>query len=301
LTLRLEDFIARYSFLDERKAQRFIEFLNGDWKSCTKKMENFFSTFGKEGVMVGVLKKLCGSIEDGWLIPWIEKFNPNSKVPIPGDLHVHSNWSDGMDDIETIVRRAIGIGFKYIAITDHTLLNKGRVQMDVEKFFKRNEKIDEIQSRYKGIKILKGVEIDVNEDGSLDYPDDVLKECDFVIGAVHFDYGRGDEFRLHLMEMIAMNENVDGICHPLDGFKKVDDETMDRILDISERYSKPLELNLFPSRLSQNLLLVRSSRGRRVKFYFGTDSHSVKHLEFIFFSKMLDVEFLEIEPQLKRK
>ena len=282
----LESFILKYSFTDEKKGREFLDFLNGDWESCEDKIGEFIKLHGKSGMMKGVLKKLCGVVRNGWLVSLIERFPFDFNLPILGDLHIHSDWSDGLDDVESIVKEAERIGLKYIAITDHTLLNKGRVQMDVGRFIRRNELMDEVQRRHPKIKLLKGLELDINEDGSLDYPDEILKICDFVIGAVHFDYGKGDGFRLKLMERMAENEHVDAICHPLDGVKDIDEKLVQRVLDISERYSKPLELNLFPSRLYQNELLVKHSKGRNVLFYFGTDSHSLKHLEFIFFANL---------------
>lgn len=210
-----------------------------------------------------------------------EVFESDSFPDIPGDLHVHTTYSDGVNTIEEMVKYAVKLGYKYIAITDHTLLGKGRVQMDLEKFFNELSEIERIQEKY-DIKILKSAEVDVNEDGSLDYPEEILKSLDFVLVSIHFDFGLGVEKVLELFEKVAYNQDVDIIAHPfnkigIEGFKKYGE----KIIELIEENNKTLEFNLFPDRIKENDFLLELIKDRKTKISFSTDSHRKEHLEFM--------------------
>lgn len=203
---------------------------------------------------------------------------------IPGDLHVHTNWSDGTDTIEDMVKYASKLGYEYVAITDHTLVGKGRVQMDENRFLKQLSEIERLQKRFR-IKILKSAEVDVNEDGSLDYSKKILKSMDFVMVSIHFDFGGGMKKIVELFERVTNNEYVDVIAHPMnklgiDGFKKYGEN----ILNLVEKNQKVIEFNLFPDRIKENDLLLEMIKGRNIKVSFSTDSHRKEHLEFMRFA-----------------
>ena len=219
-------------------------------------------------------KRIQGAIEKG--IP----------PAIKGDFHVHTNWSDGTYDLESYVKKAEELGYKYISVSDHSLVNKGTVQMDERKFLKQMEYVDELQKNTP-LRIFKSVEIDVNEDGTLDYPTEILEKADFVLGAVHFDYSKGKEKAFELLKVLIQNEVVKIIAHPLnkmggDFFKA----HLEEVVQLVKENKKVLEISLVPDRIRESDFLVENLKGRGVKFSFGSDSHSVKQLELMALSNL---------------
>src|SRR5690606_37801149 len=101
-----------------------------------------------------------------------------------GDLHVHTNYSEGKDTLKTMIERAEALGSEYIAITDHSRSQKIARGLEIEKLKAQWEEIDKLSKRFR-IKILKGSEVDILKDGNLDYPDEILKELDVVLGSIH--------------------------------------------------------------------------------------------------------------------
>ncbi len=119
-----------------------------------------------------------------------EPVNPSD---IKGDLHVHSHWSDGRDSVEEMALAARALGYRYIAITDHSKglgiahgLNEERIKEQTAEIRKLNESL-------KDFRVLTGIEVDIRADGSLDLPDDILAELDVVVAAVHSAMGQEQE------------------------------------------------------------------------------------------------------------
>ncbi|WP_036222573.1 PHP domain-containing protein [Mesoaciditoga lauensis] len=198
---------------------------------------------------------------------------------VKGDLHIHTNWSDGTYPLEFYVRKAEELGYKYLAITDHSLVNKGTVQMDAQKFLKQLKSIEEVQ-KSTPVKIIKGVEMDINENGKLDYSAEVMEKADFILGAVHFDYGKGKEKALELLKILLENEYVKVIAHPLNKIgKDLFGSHLDEIVEIAKRNKKAFEISLVPDRMRESEFLVENLKDKSVKLSLGTDSHSVKQME----------------------
>ncbi len=198
---------------------------------------------------------------------------------VKGDLHIHTNWSDGTYPLEFYVRKAEELGYKYLAITDHSLVNKGTVQMDAQKFLKQLKYIEEVQ-KSTHVKIIKGVEMDINENGELDYSAEVMEKADFILGAVHFDYGKGKEKALELLKILLENEYVKVIAHPLNKVgKDLFGSHLDEIVEIAKRNKKAFEISLVPDRMRESEFLVEKLKDKSVKLSLGTDSHSIKQME----------------------
>lgn len=104
---------------------------------------------------------------------------------IKGLFHVHSNYSDGGDSLETIVFKTREMGLSYIGITDHSKSSAYAGGLSAERLFQQCAEIDALNAKYAPFKIFKGIECDILKDGALDFPDDVLKTLDFVIISVH--------------------------------------------------------------------------------------------------------------------
>ncbi|MEM3714466.1 MAG: PHP domain-containing protein [Nitrososphaeria archaeon] len=205
---------------------------------------------------------------------------------IRGDLHIHTNWSDGNNSIEEMAEKAKQLGYDYISITDHSLVNKGKIEMNEKKFIKQIEKIDEIQKFHK-VRIIRGIEIDINDNGSLDYTSKVIEMADLVIGSIHFDYGKGETKTIELLTELLNNEQIDIIGHPLNKINKNSFlKNLDKIMSLAEKNTKILEINLSPDRIEESNFLVKYINSSNIMFSFGTDSHTEKQMELINLSNL---------------
>jgi len=129
----------------------------------------------------------------------------------PGEFHVHSNYSDGSSSIEELVQQALKLNYKFIGICDHSQSAKYAHGLSEETIREKNKLIDELQKKYPQIKILKGIEIDILGDGSLDTKDKILAELDIVVAAIHTAFTHRPEERI----LKAMdNPYVKIIAHP---------------------------------------------------------------------------------------
>ena len=112
---------------------------------------------------------------------------------IRGDLHAHSTSSDGSNSIEEMAEAARERGYEFLGITDHSQSLKIAGGVSVEDLWKQIRLIDRLNSRLKGIRILKSAEVDILADGALDYPDEVLRELDYTVCSIHSRFGLGKE------------------------------------------------------------------------------------------------------------
>jgi len=202
---------------------------------------------------------------------------------IKGDLHVHSKYSDGVETIEEIVISAKNLGYEYIGICDHSKTSKIAGGLDEDTLKRRNEEIDRINEKIKGIKILKGMEIDILADGSLDYSDKILGELDFVIAAVHQGFKKNVTERI---KKAIENPFVDIIAHPtgrlLSGREGYEVD-IDEVIEYAGKFNVILEINCYPDRLDLNDVNILKAKKKNIKFSLGTDSHNIGMLKYIRF------------------
>jgi DNA polymerase (family 10) len=109
---------------------------------------------------------------------------------IRGDLHMHSDWSDGRDSVEAMIGAAEALGYEYVAITDHSVTSGIARGLDVERLARQRDAIEDVQASHPGITILRGSEVDILPDGSLDFPDHVLESLDVVLASLHDPAGQ---------------------------------------------------------------------------------------------------------------
>jgi DNA polymerase (family 10) len=191
-----------------------------------------------------------------------------------GDLHVHSNYSDGVQTISQIAGEAKSMGFKFVAVCDHSKSVHYAGGLSEERLLKKNEEIDTLNRTLKGILILKGAEVDIMAQGNLDYPDKILKELDIVIAAIH------QGFKKHVTERFldAMdNPYVHIIAHPTGRliFKRKGYEVdLDKVFEKAKEKNKFMEINAYYDRLDLNDVNVRRARSFGLKFAIGTDAHN---------------------------
>ncbi|ADY73188.1 PHP domain protein [Desulfurobacterium thermolithotrophum DSM 11699] len=198
---------------------------------------------------------------------------------IKGDLHIHSNWSDGVSTIEEIALKALKMGYKYIAITDHSKSLKVANGLSEEDVLRRNEEIDKLNEKFKGkIRILKGMEVDILPDGSLDYDNEILSQLDFVVAAIHSRFTQDNTERIiKAME----NPYVNAIAHPtgrLIGQREGYPLDIEAIMKKAAETGTALEVNAYYNRLDLKDIHCRLAVKFGVKLVISTDSHHVDHM-----------------------
>lgn len=195
------------------------------------------------------------------------------ETDIKGDLHVHSKYSDGSASIEELAREAMRLGYEYIAICDHSKSVKYAGGLPEDKLLKQLEEIAELNGKLKDFTILSGTEVDILQDGSLDYPDHILERLDLVVAAIHIGFKqRCTERMLQAME----NPHVDVIAHPtgrLISSREGYEIEINRIIEKAAETITALEINAYYDRLDLNDINARRAKEYGVKLSIGTDAH----------------------------
>ena len=205
---------------------------------------------------------------------------------IKGDFHVHSNWSDGLNSIEDIVKYALKLGYRFIAITDHSQSLKVAGGLTEEQLREKRKEIEMIQERYPDIKIFFGTECDIKADGKLDYSNDLLDEFDIVCAAIHSKFKMSEKEMTERIINAIQNEYVKILAHPtgrLIGKRDAYEVDLEKVIDAAIENNVLLEINAFPDRIDLNDINIRIAKEKGAKFTIGTDAHAVDHLRFIRF------------------
>jgi DNA polymerase (family 10) len=200
-----------------------------------------------------------------------------------GDLHMHTNYSEGKDSLKTMIGKAEALGYEYIAVTDHSRSQKVANGLEVEKLKAQWEEIDELSKQF-SIKILKGSEVDILRDGSLDYPDEILKELDVVVGAIHSGFASPERRMTERIVTALEHRYLDILAHPsgrLFGKRGPYAVNFEKVFEAAAANGKVIEINSQPSRLDLNDELILRAKNFGLKFCISTDSHSTKGLAFM--------------------
>jgi DNA polymerase (family X) len=200
-----------------------------------------------------------------------------------GDLQTQTDWTDGADSLAAMARAARDAGLEYMAITDHTVTLAMTRGADAVKLRRQMREIDRLNRTLDGIRVLKGAEVNINKDGTLDIEDDVLAELDVVGVAVHsyFDLPR-TEMTARIIRAMR-NPHADILFHPT-GRKILKrepyDVDIDAIIATAKETGTVLELDAYPDRLDLRDEHVRKAIAAGVPIVIDSDAHSVKHLGF---------------------
>ncbi len=203
---------------------------------------------------------------------------------IRGDLHTHTKWSDGKATIEEMAESARRLGYEYIAITDHSPSQTIANGLSIERLRAKQKELESAAKKFKNIKILMGTEVDIKSDGTLDYPDNVLKELDVVIASVHSGFKMDRETMTNRIIRAVKNSYVHAIGHPtgrLLGERDPYDVDIDLVIEAALEYGKALEVNGSYPRLDLNDLNARKAVDAGVKIIISTDAHSTDQLLFM--------------------
>ena len=201
---------------------------------------------------------------------------------IKGDLHIHTNDSDGLNTIEEIVKEARKRGYDYIAMTDHSQslsiaggLNEKRLKEQIERIEKINQSLNDLV-------VLKGIEVDIKSDGTLDFPDSLLEKLDIVIAAIHTGFKQEREQIMDRLTRAMKNPHVNIIAHPtgrIIGYREPYAVDMQEIIRAAAKTNTALEINASPERMDLNDIYVKSAKEKGVLLSIGTDAHQLSSLD----------------------
>ena len=205
---------------------------------------------------------------------------------IRGDLHVHSDWTDGTAPIEAMAEAAQARGYEYIALTDHSRRVAMAHGLDPARLSRQGREIDRLNAHLHGLTILKGIEVDILKDGSLDLPDASLAKLDVVVASIHSYFDLPPEVQTDRMIRAMRNPHVSIIGHPtgrLIGEREPYEIDMERVIAAAREHGCHLEINAQPDRLDLNDNYIHAAKQAGVTLVISTDAHSVDAFECIRF------------------
>jgi DNA polymerase (family 10) len=197
-----------------------------------------------------------------------------------GDLHTHTDLTDGIASLEDMVAAAHARGYSYYAITDHAP-DLVMQRMTLEKALEQRERIARLQERCPGMRLLHGTELNIGPDGSVDWPAEVLRGFDVCVASVHSHFTMGRDEMTRRFIAACENPYVDIIGHPTTrkiGKRGMVDADWDAVFRAAARTGTALEIDSYPDRSDLPSDLVRRAKHHGVKFSVDSDSHAIPHL-----------------------
>jgi DNA polymerase (family 10) len=202
---------------------------------------------------------------------------------IRGDLHVHTNYSDGKGTIESMAEAAIELGYEYLVFCDHSQSLRVANGLSPERLMQKLEAVRAADERYGEIHLLCGSEVDVLKDGTLDYGDDLLAELDFVVASVHTSFGVGERAMTERIVRAMHNPHVRTVGHPTGRIlnrREPYEVDVSRLIEEAAATGTALELNAYPDRLDLAAPYVREAVNAGVRITIDTDAHDERALGF---------------------
>ena len=223
------------------------------------------------------MRENCGEIElaEKHAIPALV-----AEKDLQGDVHMHTNTTDGRCTIEEMALAARHHGYKYMAITDHSKNLAMAFGLDDQRALEHIAKIR--ATKVDGIKIFAGIEVDILADGELDLSDSVLEQMDLVIASVHSHFSQEPKQMTERLLRVIANPHVSILGHPTGRQllrREAYDFDMDAILKSAAKHRVAMELNSYPDRLDLSDRHLRMAKERGVKIVINTDSHHTSHLD----------------------
>ncbi len=203
---------------------------------------------------------------------------------IRGDLHVHSNYSDGSDEIKKLAEVAAKLGYEYLALTDHSKTRAIARGLDEKRLQQQWKEIDALNKKLRGIRILKGTEVDILADGSLDYSDKILQKFDIVVASIHSGFKTAQRQMTERVIKALENKYVTIFGHPtgrLLNRRPAYEIDIEAVFDVAAEKKKVLEVDAFPDRLDLKYTHIKSAVEKGIKISIDTDAHSINHFAFM--------------------
>lgn len=228
-----------------------------------------------------------------WMEPELRTNNGEFTEPLPkligysdlkGDLQVQSDWTDGQNSIRELAEAAKKLGHEYIAITDHTRSLAMTGGADEAKLERQMREIDNVQKEVPGIKILKGAEVNIMKDGTLDINNETLAKLDVVGAAVHSLFNMAEKDMTARIIRAMENPHVDILFHPTGRVLEKRDPynvDMDAIIATAKRTGTILEIDAHPARLDLKDEYIRKAVNAGVKLVIDSDAHAIGELSYL--------------------
>ncbi len=288
-----ESFGAALQYFTGSKAHNVV--LRGMAKARGLKVNEYGVFRGEDRVAGRSEEEVYGAVDLPWIPPELREARSEfdwaaaGQLPklielgdIRGDLHTHSTWSDGLATIEEMAAAARQRGYQYLAITDHSKRATIANGLSADQLLRQWEEIDQWNAKHRGLKLLKGVEVDILEAGGLDLPDDVLAQADWVVASVHFGQNQSRErITARVIDALA-NPYVCAIAHPtgrLINRRNAYEIDLDAVLKAARDHGKCMELNAHPSRLDLDDVACAAAKHHGVPIVISTDAHNINGLD----------------------
>ncbi len=227
------------------------------------------------------LDKLQGEVPE----PGSEEGNA-LRAQLRGDLHLHSDWSDGGATIREMAEKGIELGHDYIALTDHSPRLKVANGLTAERLEQQLGVVAELNAELAPFRVLTGIEVDINEDGSLDQSDDLLAEVDIVVASVHSKLRMESEPMTHRLINAMANPHSDILGHctgrmvaPAGRERPESTYDTDIVFAACWKFDKAVEVNCRPERLDPPRRLLSRVVALDVKVSIDTDAHAIAQLD----------------------
>ncbi|MCF8084273.1 MAG: DNA polymerase/3'-5' exonuclease PolX [Deltaproteobacteria bacterium] len=205
---------------------------------------------------------------------------------IRGDLHSHTKATDGHHSLEAMAKAAKEHGYEYLAVTDHSQKVTMAKGLDAKRLSEQIKAIDKLNEELEGIRILKGIEVDILEDGSLDLPDDILKELDLRVCSVHYKQNLSQQKQTERIIRAMDNPYFNILAHPtgrLINERKPMELNLEKIMEAAKDRGCHLEVNAHPDRLDLSDPYCKMAREMDLNLAISTDAHSTSDLDFMRF------------------
>jgi DNA polymerase (family 10) len=200
---------------------------------------------------------------------------------LQGLLHCHTRYSDGSNTVEQLALACRDAGYRYVGITDHSQAAAYAGGLRPDDLARQADEIDAVNQQLEGIRVLKGVEADILQDGRIDFDDAVLARLDFVIASIHTRFNMGEREMTARMLAAMDNPHLTIIGHPTGRLLLSRDPyglDLGAVIEKAAATGVALEINADPHRLDLDWRAVRQARARGVAISIGADAHSVAGL-----------------------
>ncbi len=203
---------------------------------------------------------------------------------IRGDLHVHSTYSDGAASLPQIAQKAAALGYSWVVVSDHSATLRVARGLSVAELENKISAIGEFNQKGGPVRLLCGSEVDIDSNGNLDYPDNVLRRLDIVIASIHSGFKQDEETITHRITSAMRNPLVHIIAHPtgrLLGERDPYAVNLDRMLTVAAETETAMEINSYFKRLDLNDVHARAAKERGCRLAIGTDAHILEQMDFM--------------------
>lgn len=205
---------------------------------------------------------------------------------IRGDLQAHSTHTDGKFTIKEMAEAARQHGYEYLAITDHSKRVTMAGGLNAKRLGEEIEEIEKLNEKWRNFRILKSCEVDILEDGSLDLPNDILKELDIVVCSIHYNFKLSGEKQTKRVIRAMDNPHFHILAHPTGrriGQRAGYDLDLEKVMQAAKERGCFLEVNAQPERLDLSDVNVKMAKDMGLKLAISTDAHSLNDLNFMRF------------------